>query len=157
MAIDDLISVLDRAGVSYELLEHEHTESGIAEAQALGVTSDEVAKTLILDTPSGHVRALIPASARIDMRKAAELLDENRHRIHLTTEERLARDYPEFELGAVPPLAGSRRDRVVVDTRLVERDMVVFEAGSHDRSVRVATSDLLHLTGAETADICQEE
>jgi prolyl-tRNA editing enzyme YbaK/EbsC (Cys-tRNA(Pro) deacylase) len=74
VAIDDLISVLDRAGVSYELLEHEHTESGIAEGQALGVALDEVAKTLILDTPSGHVRALIPAEAGIDMRKAAELL-----------------------------------------------------------------------------------
>jgi prolyl-tRNA editing enzyme YbaK/EbsC (Cys-tRNA(Pro) deacylase) len=52
---------------------------------------------------------------------------------------------------------GSRRDRVVVDALPVERDIVVFEAGSHDRSVRVATSDVLYLTGADTADICREE
>ncbi|HYX86036.1 MAG TPA: YbaK/EbsC family protein [Gaiellales bacterium] len=157
MAVDDLTSLLDRAGVPYDLLEHKHTESGLAEAQALGVSVDEVAKTLILDAPSGHVRAVIPASKRIDIRKAAEHLNENRHQIHLTTEEKLGRDYPEFELGAVPPIAGSGRDRVVVDVRLLERDTVVFEAGSHDRSVRVATSDLLNLTGADTADICLEE
>ena len=40
---------------------------------------------------------------------------------------------------------------------VAERDTVVFEAGSHDRSVRTATSDLLNLTGAKTADICREE
>ena len=51
MAIDDVTSVLDRAGDSYKLLEHGHTESGIAEAHELGVAMDEVAKTLILDTP----------------------------------------------------------------------------------------------------------
>jgi prolyl-tRNA editing enzyme YbaK/EbsC (Cys-tRNA(Pro) deacylase) len=58
MALDNLTSLLDRAGVPYDLLQHDHTESGIAEAQALGVPVDEVAKTLILDTPSGHVRAV---------------------------------------------------------------------------------------------------
>jgi Ala-tRNA(Pro) deacylase len=154
VAITDVTSMLDGAGAQYELLEHEPTESGITEARALGVPAEAVAKTLILDTPSGHVRALIPASDRIDMRKAAELLEQNRHHVHLASEEELARDYPEFELGAVPPLAGSRREPVLVDARLVERDSVLFEAGSHRQSVRVATSDLLSLTQARTGDIC---
>jgi hypothetical protein len=53
VAIDDPTSVLDRAGVPYEPLQHGHTESGIAKAHELGVAMDEVAKTLILDTPRG--------------------------------------------------------------------------------------------------------
>ena len=56
MAIDDPTSVLDRAGVPSEPLEHGHTESGIAKAHELGVAMDEVAKTLILDTPRGTCR-----------------------------------------------------------------------------------------------------
>ena len=108
MAVDDVTITLDRAGVGYELLEHRRTESGMAEAYALGVSAADVAKTVILDTTSGRVRAVIPASERVDLRKLADTLDENRHRIHLMSEERLAQDYPEFELGAVPPFAGSR-------------------------------------------------
>jgi hypothetical protein len=38
-------------GVRYELLEHEHTKSGITEAYALRITVDEVAKTLSSTSP----------------------------------------------------------------------------------------------------------
>ena len=61
-----------------------------------------------------------------------------------------------FELGAVPPFGG-RRDPVILDVRLSERDTVVLEAGSHERSVRIKAADLVRLTGAQVADISREE
>jgi prolyl-tRNA editing enzyme YbaK/EbsC (Cys-tRNA(Pro) deacylase) len=64
------------------------------------------------------------------------------------------RDHREFDLGAVPPLGGARRDPVVIGSRLAERESVVLEAGSHQESVRIATGDLLRLTNADVADIC---
>ena len=76
--------------------------------------------------------------------------------MHLATEEALARDYPEFDLGAVPPVGGRRRDPVVIDSRLAERDSVVLEAGSHDESIRVAREALVRVTGARVADISQD-
>ena len=131
MATTDLTSALDEAGVSYELLPHAHTESALAEAQALGVSPDDVAKTLIVKTPEGYVRVVLPASARLDLRKLREIHGGGRHALHLATEEDLRRDYPEFELGAVPPVGG-RRDPVVVDLSVANRESVVIEAGSHD-------------------------
>jgi prolyl-tRNA editing enzyme YbaK/EbsC (Cys-tRNA(Pro) deacylase) len=74
----------------------------------------------------------------------------------ISTEEDLKRDYPEFELGAVPPLGGAYRDPVVVDRRLGERESLVLEAGSHDESVGIATADLLRIAEAQLADICEE-
>jgi Ala-tRNA(Pro) deacylase len=148
------MSILDEAGVSYELLAHAHTETAAAEAEALGVEPSEVAKTLVLSTPAGHVRALLPASERIDLRKVREHVEGGK-RVHLATEEELGRDYPEFELGAVPPFGGAA-DRVLVDSRLAERETVVLEAGSHERSVRVRTDDLLRITRGEVVDLSQE-
>jgi Ala-tRNA(Pro) deacylase len=113
-----------------------------------------VAKTLVLSTPAGHVRAVLPASERIDLRKVREHVEGGK-RVHLATEEELGRDYPEFELGAVPPFGGGA-DRVLVDSRLAERDTVVLEAGSHERSVRLRTADLLRITRAEVVDLSQE-
>ena len=82
---------------------------------------------------------------------------ETRKHVHLLSEDELKRDYPEFELGAVPPLGGAHRDEVIVDRRVAERDTVVLEAGSHDESVRVQTADLIRVAHAEVADICAEE
>lgn len=155
--VADLRRTLDEAGAGYELLPHAHTESALAEAEALGVSPDDVAKTIVVSTASGYVRAVLPASGRIDVHKLSEVLGSSRKSIHLATEEDLSRDYAEFELGAVPPFGGGRRDTVVVDSRLASRESVVLEAGSHDESVRVGTADLLRLTSAEVADITREE
>ena len=151
----ELTHVLDEAGVQYELLPHSHTETAAAEAEALGLSPSEVAKTLVVTTPSGYVRAVLPASDRLDLHKVRELLEDGKH-VELASEEDLARSYSEFELGAVPPFGGGHHDRVVVDRRLAERDSLVLEAGTHEQSVRMRTADLVRLTEATVADICED-
>jgi Ala-tRNA(Pro) deacylase len=152
-----LTRVLDEAEARYEVLPHARTESALAEAEALGLASTDVAKTLVVSTPEGYVRAVLPASERIDFRKLREVRGGARKKVHLASEDDLARDYPEFDLGAVPPIGGARRDPVVVDSRLAERESVVVEAGSHEESVRIETADLLRLTDAVVADICKTD
>jgi Ala-tRNA(Pro) deacylase len=156
MATEDLTRVLDDAGVRYELLPHAHTESAAAEAEALGVPPADVAKTLVVATPEGYLRAVLPASERIDLHKLREVTGGGKKKVHLASEEDLARDYPEFELGAVPPVGGGRHDRVVVDRRLAERESIVLEAGSHEQSARVRADDLVRVAEAEVADICTD-
>lgn len=154
MAQQGITQLLDEAGVEYELLPHPRTETAAAEAEALGLDAKEVAKTLVVATPSGYVRVVLPASERIDLRKLREHLEGGK-RIHLASEEDLERDYPGFELGAVPPFGGSR-DRVLVDSRLAERETIVLEAGSHEQSLRMRTADLLELTGATVAELAED-
>ena len=129
---DALIEVLRREHVAYELIPHHHTETALAEASALGVDPHQVAKTLILTTPFGFVRAVIAASDRLDLEKARLTL--NTARVELVTEETLVGAYPEFELGAVPPMGGAF-DRVLVDRRLFESTFIVLDAGTHDGSL----------------------
>jgi len=151
----DVTSALDKAGVDYEVLEHAHTERAADEAEALGVAPEEVAKTLVLATPAGNVRAVLPASERVDFGKVAELVGTGKKKVHLLAEDDLKRDYPDFDLGTVPPFGG-QKDDVIVDARLAERDSVVLEAGSHERSVRLKSADLVRLSGAQVADISRE-
>jgi len=153
----DLTSFLEEAGIDHDVLEHQHTERAEDEAKALGVAPEEVAKTLVLAAPSGNVRAVLPASERIDLGKVADLLEAGHKEVQLASEDEMKRDYPDFDLGAVPPFGGREGDRVIVDSRLVARDSVVLEAGSHERSVRLKTADLVRLTQAEVSDICRVE
>ena len=152
----EVTGFLERAGVDFDLLEHAHTERAADEAGALGIGPEEVAKTLVLVAPGGYVRAVLAASERIDLHKVAGVLGIGGKRVHLASEDDLARSYPDFELGAVPPFGGPE-DQVIVDERLAGRDSLVLEAGSHDRSVRLKAADLVRLTSAQVADICREE
>jgi Ala-tRNA(Pro) deacylase len=152
----DVTAFLEDAGIDFDVLEHAHTERAADEASALGIGPEEVAKTLVLVAPSGHVRVVLAASERIDLHKVADVLGVGGKKVHLASEDDLAREYPQFELGAVPPFGG-REDQVIVDERLVGRDSVVLEAGSHDRSVRLKATDLVRLTRADVADIRREE
>ena len=154
--MEDVTRFLDEAGIDFDVLEHEHTERAADEATALGVAPDEVAKTLVLASPEGNVRAVLAASKRIDLQKVAGVLGVGGKKVHLATEGDLASKYSDFELGAVPPFGGPE-DRVIVDERLNARDSVVLEAGSHETSVRVKADDLVRVTRAQVADICKVE
>ena len=156
MSVADLTRVLDDAGAEYEVLHHGHTERAVEEAEALGLDAAEVAKTLIARTPEGHLRARVPAAERIDLRKLREVVGGSKDDVQLATETEMAHDYPEFALGAVPPLGGTRNDPVIVDRRLAEHEWLVFEAGTHDESVRIRTKDLLRIAQAQTADLCED-
>jgi Ala-tRNA(Pro) deacylase len=154
--MEDVTGFLEEAGVDFDVLEHARTERAADEAAALGIRPEEVAKTLVLVAPSGNMRAVLAASERVDLHKVAAVLEVGGKKVHLASEDDLARDYPDFELGAVPPFGG-REDQVIVDERLAGRDAVVVEAGSHQRSVRLKAADLVRLTRAQVADISREE
>lgn len=152
----DVTGLLEQAGVDFDVLEHDHTERAIDEAAALGIGPEGVAKTLVLVGPSGNVRAVLAASERVDLHKVAGVLGVGGKKVHLANEDDLARSYPDFELGAVPPFGG-QEDPVVMDERLAARDWIVIEAGSHDRSLRLKATDLVRMTSAQVADITKEE
>ena len=152
----EVVGFLEEAGIDFDVQEHAPTVRAVDEAEALGVAAEEVAQTLVLVAPSGNVRAVLAASERIALHKVAAVLGVGGKKVRLASEDDLARDYPEFELGAVPPFGG-REDQVLVDERLAGRDSVVVEAGSHDRSVRLKAADLVRLTGAQVADLRAEE
>ena len=150
---DALIEALRREHVKYELFPHRHTETALAEAEALHVDPHQVVKTLILTTPAGYVRAVLRAVDRLDLDKArAELGSED---VGLASEVDLVGAYPEFELGAVPPVGGAY-DRVLVDARVFDNTFILLEAGTHGESISLRAGDLQSLADAEVADLAQE-
>ena len=129
MSVTDLTKALDDAGATYGC-SSTSTERATAEAIALGVSPDEVLKTLIVATPTGHVRALVPASGRIDMRKLADALGEAASS-STSTEEEMRRDLPRVRTGyRCPRWAATSTDAVIVDSALARLESIVFEAGS---------------------------
>ena len=156
MAATALMTLLEAEGVGYELIPHDHTERAADEADALGVPAASVAKTLIVTVPDGYILAVLPAARRLDLHKLREIVGAGSKAVHLASEDDLQRDFPEFELGAVPPVGGGRADPVFLDGTLSELDELVFEAGSHDESVRLGAQDLRRIADVRIVDISEE-
>jgi len=79
--MSDLRHELDRAQLDYDLIEHRRTETAGDEARAIGVPPEQVAKTVVLATAVGYVRAVIAASAYLDLHKLRQLLGDKHARL----------------------------------------------------------------------------
>ena len=138
---------LEQRGSAFELLPHRQAYTSTDEARALGIDAGEVLKTLAVRTGPGYVLAVIPASRRLDLHLVREALGD--HQARLASEEELGRDFPGYQLGALPPLGALVGSEVLIDPEVLEHDLVVFAAGSQTESVRMATRELFggeHIT-----------
>lgn len=131
---------LERRGVAFEATSHAETYTSVDEARALGIAADEVVKAVMLNTTSGYQLAVIPASRRLEMKLVQEAVGDRHAR--LATERELERDFPGFELGALPPLGSLLSVPTYVDPEVMEHETIVFAAGSRTESVKVRTEDL---------------
>ena len=138
--------------VDYEVIALRRTATAREEAAAVGVPADEVAKTVVLVTRDGFVRAVVLASKRVDLEAVRDLLDDPTAR--LASEPEVTYAYPLFELGSVPPFGGPGGDRTIVDLHVLAKGRVVFESGSQRESVRMEAVDLVALSDAWVAPIC---
>jgi Ala-tRNA(Pro) deacylase len=151
--IEAVTRFLEGRGVRYEVIEHDAAYSAVAEARAAGADPEVTAKTVALHDRDGYRLAVVPASERLDVRRAREVLGASPH-LRLATEEELRQDFPAFELGALPPF-GTAQVPEVVDLRLVRHARIVCAGGEHRRSVLIDALDLLRITEPRVADICE--
>jgi Ala-tRNA(Pro) deacylase len=145
---------LTREHLGYEVIPHRPTQTARQEADVLGISPEDVAKTVVMLTRSGFVRAVVPGSKKVDVAAVRKLLADPSASV--APEAELVLAYPMFELGAVPPFGGPGGDRILIDSSLLDRESLVFEAGSQRQSVRMRSADLLTLCAAEIAPIATD-
>jgi Ala-tRNA(Pro) deacylase len=141
--------------VQFHLIEHPPVTSAAAEAEATLSAPEQVAKTIVLQDGSAYVLTVIPASERLDLHKVRDLLGATR-RLRLATEEEMAAEFPGIEVGAVPPAGPALPMAEVIDRRLLRHGGILCAAGDHRHSVMLDPHDLVRITDAAVADICQE-
>ena len=132
---------LHTRGVPFAPIAHRQAYTSIDEARALGIDAGEVLKTVAVRAAGGYALMAVPATGRLDMRLVRAAVGDRHAR--LATEEELLRDFPGFELGALPPLGSLLGAPLFVDQEVLQHDTVVFAAGSQTESVQLTTADLL--------------
>ena len=128
-------------GVPFKPITHQQACTPVAEARALGIDASVVLKTVAMRVADGYALLAIPATCRLDMHLVQAAVGDRHAR--LATEEELLRDFPDYELGALPPLGSLLGAPLYVDQDVLQHETVVFAAGSQTESVQLNTADLL--------------
>jgi Ala-tRNA(Pro) deacylase len=154
--IDAVVRYLQERGIGHDVVDHEQTFSAAEEASAAGVAPDHAAKTMVLRDGESYRLAVIPASERLDLRKAREALGASSH-LRLASETEMGADFDAFDVGAVPPLGPMVAVPEALDRRLMTHDRILCSGGDHRHSVLLDPRDLAQATQAKVVDICEED
>ena len=146
---------LNEKRIEHEVVEHDERFTAVGEARASGIGPEDAAKDVVLRRGNAYVLAVIPASERLDLRKAADLLGDEGE-LRLATEEEIAADFSQFEVGALPPFGPLLDIAQIVDRRLLDIEQVLCSGGDHCHSLKVDPNEMVRLADARVADLCQD-
>lgn len=145
---------LEKQGVACKLFEHEERFSAAGEALATGIKPENAAKGILLRDHDGYCLAVIPASQRLDLKKLRDLLEPSGE-LCFASEQELDANFPNFEVGALPPIGFLLGIPEVLDGRLFDHRRVLCNAGDHRHSMLVDPRDIADLGDARIGDICE--
>ena len=134
-----LVDVLKRERLPYTVFRHPPAYTALEQAQVSHVRGRSAAKVVICVADDKPIQAIVPAHYRVDLEQLRQLAGAVV--IRLALEEEIAVIYPEFEVGAAPPLGTVYGHRVFVEKCFVGEPEMVFNAGTHTVSVCMHFSD----------------
>jgi Ala-tRNA(Pro) deacylase len=155
-AVGAVTRFLEEADVRFNVVEHPPTYSARQEAEASNVEPQEEAKTLVLHDTGGWRLAVLPASHQLDLHRARRLLGATNH-LRLATEAEIGAAFPDYDVGAMPPVGPMLPLPEVVDVRLLYREQIVCSGGDHRHALRIDPRDLLRLAEPRVGDICEHD
>jgi Ala-tRNA(Pro) deacylase len=134
-----VIEFLDKAGVKYEVTEHRPAFTAQRMAAAEHEPGRYVAKPVIVRADDKYVMCVLAAPHKVDLAALKKQLGAES--AELATEEQIGEIFADCELGAEPPFGNLYDLPTVIDKALEDDDHIVFQAGSHEKALRMSMAD----------------
>ena len=153
--------ILDGLGITYELREYEVDPADLSAANVarkIGLPLEQVFKTLLTQTtptqttPAGHVFAVLPGNAELDLKKLASAANIKKAELAALKDVEPLTGYIR---GGVTVLGARKPFPAYADEMIELFDVISVSAGQRGLQLVLAPADYLHATGAITADLCK--
>jgi Ala-tRNA(Pro) deacylase len=148
--LDRLEQYLIENRIYYEVQEHRSAFTMQEVAAALHERGSRVAKVLIARADGQLIMLVLPAPLLVDFDRAGEMLGCKQ--LQLVREREFARLFPDCDVGAMPPFGNFYDMPVYLDDSLAEQPYLVFQAGTHQETMKIAMSDYLLLVDPKIGD-----
>ncbi|KJK59643.1 Cys-tRNA(Pro) deacylase [Saccharothrix sp. ST-888] len=147
---------LEAAGVTFTVHAYQHDPAaasyGGEAAEALGVDSARVFKTLVAEVDGTLTVGVVPVSGQLDLKALAAAVGGKRAAM---ADPAAAERSSGYVRGGISPLGQRRPLRTVLDTSALDHPTVYISAGRRGLEVELSPTDLATLTKAHTAPIAR--
>lgn len=152
MDVEGLKTFLQEAGVQGDFIRLDvETPTVELAADALGVSTDEIIKSLLFQAKDGACVLVIAAgTGRIDPKKLKAVTGKDGWRLAKPEVVLRVTGYP---AGGTPPIGHKEKLGVLMDRRAAAADVVYGGAGTLTSMLRIRIADIQRLTGAEVHDL----
>jgi prolyl-tRNA editing enzyme YbaK/EbsC (Cys-tRNA(Pro) deacylase) len=151
--VERVAAALRAAAVEARLEEFpEGTPTAAAAARAVGCERSQIVKSLVFVCDQLPVLALVPGDRRADADKISAAAGARYARVAKPEEVVSATG---FEPGAVAPFPAPGVSRVLMDTSLLQHELVWVGAGSPSHMAGIAPQDLVRVARAEIRDLAE--
>jgi Ala-tRNA(Pro) deacylase len=148
--VDRLKQYLTDQHVYFEVQEHRQVYTMQEVAASLHEKGEHVAKVFIATVDGKPVMLVLPAPAQVDLDKVRALLKAKEAR--RAREFEFAQIFADCDVGAMPPFGNIYQVPVYLDRTLVDEPHIVFQAGTHHTTMKIAMTDYQRLAGPIIGD-----
>ena len=150
--------LLDKHKIVYTHLIHEHVHTSADAAKIRGTNLEDAAKAIICkvekrDGTYEFIQAVIPADKRIDLKKIKRFLDSRN--VALASPDEVL-EKTGCTIGSVPPFAILFGIKMYVDEAILEREQIVFSAGTHNDSIMMKPQDYIRIVDPVVTEFKKE-
>ena len=150
-AIDQLIKL----GITYQIHEYTHASSavsyGMEAAQKMGVVSQRVFKTLVVDAGNKRLAvAVLPVDQQLNLKLMAKAIGAKK--ASMADPDEVSRSSG-YVLGGVSPIGQKRALTTVIDVSAERFESIYVSGGRRGLEIELAARDLANVTEGQLAAI----
>lgn len=154
-----ITALLDTAGASYRVVDHEPAGKSEEVAVARGTTMEQGAKALVLTDKKDVTRlflAVLPSNLNLDKVKFGNHIglkgNQGKSRISFASTDKV-QELTGCTPGTVPPFVFNDKLKLVVDRQMANVEEIAFNAASERQSIILNTQDYLKSIGVSVDDL----
>lgn len=152
----DLQQFITAQGIEAEIIHLPARTLTVAEAaEALGVTPDQIIKSVLFLADGQAVLAISSGLARVAWKRLADYLGVSRRRLKTGTADQV-QAVTGYQVGSVPPFGHRVVLRTVVDTAVYTQPILYGGGGETNALLRLTPAELRRIVGGETADLAEQ-
>jgi len=127
---------LDSNEAHYTIMNHPVAFSALELSEVTHISGNLLAKSVIVKTPTKMLMCVIRATDVVDISLLKKAL--NQKDISLATEQDFGREFPDCEVGAMPPFGNLYEMDVYVSDVLAKDTEIYFNAGNHSEVIKLS-------------------
>lgn len=148
------IRLLQKQKIPHTIKEYYHDNSrsdfGLEAAEALGLSTQEVFKTLLTTDGKNYFVAILPVCHKLNLKNLAAALGVKKLQM---ADAKDAERITGYLVGGISPIAQKKRLKTIIDCSAKDHELIYISGGRRGCDIGIIADDLAQVLSAEFAEI----